>query len=418
MPTPTLVRAVSRFARFSPLALVGLAAAACSVSAGPDTGSSSQPVINGKNSDASQNAVVLIVHYDKSSRDGGIEECTGTMLAPNLVLTARHCVARTDEGAMCDTDGKPIGGAGRVYESFDPTNLYVFVGERRPDFGPKVKADGVGAKIVDDGSKTLCNHDIALIELAAPIEGAPIAKIRLDGPPAKGETITSVGWGVTQLTSDPAVRQQRTGVAIIEVGAANSRTNREAAPNEFVVGESICSGDSGGPALASTTGAILGVVSRGGNGKQPTNDPSSTCIKSTNLYTQVLPWADMIRSAYEEVGFEPWYENGPDPRLAKFGEECSGPEACRSNLCFENAGKSTCTSDCTETPCPDGYVCSDKAEARVCVVPPPKPAVQTTTTTTTQGCAAAPGGSGVPGGLGLVAASALASLFVRRRRAR
>jgi len=33
----------------------------------------------------------------------GSEYCTGTLIAPNLVLTARHCVQTMDESSDCGT---------------------------------------------------------------------------------------------------------------------------------------------------------------------------------------------------------------------------------------------------------------------------------------------------------------------------
>src|SRR5690242_20673612 len=68
----------------------------------------SSAIINGKNSDASQDAVVLIEHPEGRR---AIESCTGTLIAANLVLTARHCVSKVANGAFsCDDEG--VGSAG------------------------------------------------------------------------------------------------------------------------------------------------------------------------------------------------------------------------------------------------------------------------------------------------------------------
>ena len=163
------------------------------------------------------------------------------------MLTARHCVADTDECAACNATARPSRKA-RFAKNHPAKTLYVFTGKNRPDFGRRrAQAAGSGAKILDDGGKNLCNHDIALVLLEKPIEDAQIAPIRLDGDIVKGETITAVGWGVTDKTPMPDVRQQRTG---IEGPRDRSETSAIAVPpNEFEVGESICSGDSGGPAF-------------------------------------------------------------------------------------------------------------------------------------------------------------------------
>lgn len=380
------------------------------------TASVASPVIKGKNSGASQDAVVLLVRFDPAKGEFG--SCTGTMLSDRLVLTARHCVADTDEAAACDVDGNPLA-QGEIRGNHKADTLYVFVGPNRPDFSSReVEPDGQGAKILDDGGKNLCNHDIAMVILKEPIPNAKIAPIRLDDPIKKGELLTAVGWGVTDTTTSPDVRQQRTGIKVEGIGPDDT-TDFPVPPNEFEVGESICSGDSGGPALASTN-AIVGVVSRGGNARRPDpQDPASSCIGGSNLYTKITPFKDFILGGYALVEADPWLENGPDPRLLKPGSVCGDGSECRSNLCLlapgAADGATTCAEDCSATACPEGQLCTVEGEAQVCRAPAP-PAAATTKTTT--GCAAAPGTGGTSssnGALGFVLA-ALGLVAIRRRR--
>jgi len=383
--------------------VLGAVTVACGSTADAPLGVGSSAIIKGTASDASQDAVVLLVMIDRG--EGGIGQCTGTMIAPNLVLTARHCVSSTQDGGIaCRPDGTSLAGGG-IRKDKAAADIYVVVGPNRPT---RPEANGQGAKLIVNDAKNLCNNDIALVLLKEPIKDVPIAPIRLEAPPEKGELITAVGWGVTDRTQSPNVRQTRSGIPITAVGSDNQERT---GPAEFAVGESICSGDSGGPALAETTGAILGVVSRGGNGTEPTQNPATSCIGSqtSNFYTGLPAFKDMILAAYEEAGYDPWLEGGPDPRLAKDGEACTAAADCRSNACLS----AKCTPSCAKDACASGTTCQEKEGAKVCLPPPPAAPGADGTTTTTTGCAST--GARLDASW-ILGAGGVAALLVSRRR--
>src|SRR6187402_140376 len=85
---------------------------ACSHGGSSDaTTDDANEIIHGKVDDASHDSVVLLVAPVAGTTD--VNLCTGTVVAPNLVLTARHCVSTTDGSSICNADGTATSG-GRV----------------------------------------------------------------------------------------------------------------------------------------------------------------------------------------------------------------------------------------------------------------------------------------------------------------
>jgi hypothetical protein len=293
------------------LGLVALATGACGPSGElaqqSHTDRVSSAIIHGTDSDPSEDAVVLVMHYDAIQIGGAAAGCSGTLLTPRLVLTARHCVATTDESAACDSAGTPTFG-GAISGDHLAAKMYAFVGPQRPDFLTGLDKGARGVEIIDDASKTLCNHDLALVLLDRALPGARTSAVRLEGGPRAEETVRVVGWGVTERSPNPETRQHRGGVKVLAVGPADAL-----GPSEFKLGESGCAGDSGGPAFAESTGALLGVLSRGGNGSGATPGDPAACLGAENVFTSAAAFKDLIVGAYAKAGQDPWREGEPDP---------------------------------------------------------------------------------------------------------
>lgn len=298
------------------LGSVLVAAVACSPGVEEEeVGASRAAIIGGADSQAADDAVVLLVHYDALSKDGSAG-CTGTLLAPRLVLTARHCLSETDGTLACAPDGTAQAG-GAVRADFVPSKMFVFAGRERPDYLSGTTKGARGAEILHDKAPNLCNHDLALLVLDAPLRDVPIAPLRLDGETKVGEPLRMVGWGITETTNTPPVRRARPDVPVVALGPSEGT-----GPGELRVGEGGCAGDSGGPAIAAS-GAVVGVLSRGGNGTDGTGKDRCIGKDATNVFTKVSAFRDLILSGYAKVGQDAWPEGGRDPRLPK-EEESSG----------------------------------------------------------------------------------------------
>jgi len=391
-------------------------ASGCGSTPQSETGSTSSPIINGVPSTDVDDAAVGIAIMSGGSFAGF---CSGVLVAENVVLTARHCISKTDEGAACTKDGKPVSG-GKVYSDHKAEDLQILIGAKA-----KFTFDAKGIKILHPDVSTLCNADIGIIILDHKLTGAKLAPIRLDTPAVKDDTILAVGWGQSNNSSGYG-RRRRADIPIIAVGpASGSSLGGAVGPAEFAIGEGICSGDSGGPALDTKTGAVVGVVSRGTNGAPyvPGTDPPTTlCVDTTeykthNIYTRTDGFRDLILAAFAEAGAEPWMEGGPDPRKAKFGDPCDGPDACRSAMCIDAGGKRFCSDKCTaDSPCPEGYTCTPAGDISVCA-PTPPPTTNPATPTETGGkggCDIGHEGSDSGSSFGLVGLAMMA-LAMRRR---
>ncbi|CAN5921977.1 hypothetical protein BH11MYX4_BH11MYX4_47270 [soil metagenome] len=331
------------------------------------------PVIGGEPSTVAQNAVILI----EATLGDASYSCSGTLVAPNLVLTARHCVSATVEaGISCSDKGAPLQN-GTFGADTPASDLTIYTGlDARKRGRAGAAPDAVGTALVHDPSAVLCNADVAFIVLDRKLPGRT-APLRVASGAALHEKLTLVGWGLEKSGELPNERAQRSGITVTFIGPRifDTSTNAGLADSEFMTGESICSGDSGGPMFAAS-GALVGVVSRGGGGNiSPTND-ASTCIGTyvTSIFTHLANMGPLVARAFAAAGAPLRTEN--DKPKSNAGAACTQSFDCVSDACVAGFCRAECaseecktTDDCTRFE--DTSVCTPSGRPASVAVPGP-----------------------------------------------
>lgn len=285
--------------------------------------------------------VVAVVNFA-----GG--QCTGAPIAPDLVLTARHCIGKTNEITTrvdCDrTQFLDPDSAGALFVLATPT-----ITDEPADYNSVV-----AWRVLPGDDPAICGRDIALLRLEKPMPVRPLIP-RVDAPPVPGEAYTAVGYGDDEGEAGSGIRRVLADRGVVCVGAECD--DRGVRDTEFLGTDGVCSGDSGGPALDADR-RILGVASRGLPGCR------------SPIYTSVAAFSEFLReealAAAERTGEEPPAWALGYSTEARFnhpvGATCRGAEQCESGICREGS----CTRSCSpQGPCPAGYECD--AEAGQCL---------------------------------------------------
>lgn len=234
------------------------------------------PVIFGGVAAAEQSVMSRYVVYIE---DNNGEACSGTLIAPQIVVTASHCW-ETDASNLRVTflvsDPRRFGLVSTgVEEAWRPTAT-----PYHSDDPPCL-------------ART-CATDITLLRLTkpAPAGTSPMLLPGAAYPRSTAPRLLVAGYGIE---SDPR-KGRDVGEGILRLAILNRIEPPFREPGELYTqqdsGSGICRGDSGGPAfLPAEEGLILVGISSGTIDEQ---SGRNTCA-GIGIYTSVYPWLDRIR---------------------------------------------------------------------------------------------------------------------------
>jgi secreted trypsin-like serine protease len=260
--------------------LASLVVAAAAQAANPKASAS---VIGGHNATIAQYPSLAYIEGVQATAGYA---CTGTVVAPRVILTAGHCVEDIESSSIVE-----------------PTEIAVATGVSNLAKIPRANISAVVQVLAyPNFDPTKLQGDAGLLILAAPVVAPPIALATTADAALyePGDELTIAGWGIDDRKTGHAPEQlQAASVPVEEAGRCRRGTRRFYPffdPTHQVCALDIpgfkvtaCHGDSGGPAIATRTDGTpveIGVTSLGDGSCNPSSPAVFTRVDQISTWVQ------------------------------------------------------------------------------------------------------------------------------------